>query len=223
MIVIEVYFIDVTAADDVVEALADLLADGELVHANRYRFADDRCRSIVARAAVRRLLGRYLDADPRTLTITAGEHGKPALPGREIEFNVSHSGDLVAIAFAKGAPIGIDVERRRRLNDARALARRFFSAEEHAMVTAAADLEAAFLTVWTAKEAIVKATGKGIGASDLRGFTVPFGDRRMLPVFDGWSVAAIDPPLKNYFAAVAAQEEEEHDVISNIVAPASLI
>jgi 4'-phosphopantetheinyl transferase len=223
VIVIDVYFIYVNVPDDVVDALAELLADTEVTRANRYRFANDRRRSIVARAATRRLLGRYLDADPRALVIVEEEYGKPALLNRDIEFNASHSGDLVALAFAKGTPVGIDVERRRRLNDALGLARRFFSAEELAIVTAAADVEATFLSVWTAKEAIVKASGKGIGAGDLRGFTVPFRESRMRPVIDGWSVAAIDPPLDGYYAAVAARAGEECLVNSRTIAPAALL
>jgi len=220
--VIDVYFIDLNVPDDVVESLTQLLLDTEVARANRYRFADDRRRSIVARAATRRLLGRYLDRDPRSLAIVEQEHGKPALSDRDIEFNASHSGDLIALAFAKETPVGIDIERRRRLSDALGLARRYFSSEELGIVAAAPDVEAAFLTIWTAKEAIVKATGEGIAAGDLRGFTVPFRDSQMRPVIDGWSVAAIDPPLDGYYAAVAARAEGGH-VISRNIAPASLL
>jgi 4'-phosphopantetheinyl transferase len=205
--VIDVYFIDVNVPNDVVDALANLLVDAERARADRYRFADDRRRSIVARAATRRIAGRYLDADPRALEIVEEEHGKPVLLHREIEFNASHSGELVALAFAKETPVGIDVEHRRHLSDALGLARRYFSAEELAIVAAASDIDAAFLAIWTAKEAIVKASGEGIGASDLRAFTVPFRDSRMRPVIDGWSVAAIDPPMDGYYAAVAARAE----------------
>jgi 4'-phosphopantetheinyl transferase len=221
--VIDVCFIDVTAPSEVVEALAELLADTERTRANRYHFADDRRRSIVARAATRRLLGRYLNADPRELVFIEEEHGKPALQHREIEFNASHSGDLVALAFAKGTPVGIDVERRRRLNDCLALARRYFSAEELAFVNTAADAVDAFFTVWTAKEAIVKASGAGIGSSDLRGFTVPFGDPEMRPVGNGWSVAAIPPPLEGYYSAVAARAWEAGGVISRALDLAALL
>lgn len=202
---IDVCFIDVNVPDDVVEALFELLVDEERARASRYRFKDDRRRSIVARAATRRLLGRYLGADPRQLPIIEEAHGKPALAGRELEFNASHSGDLVALAFASATPVGIDVERRRTLRDPLALARRFFSPDEYGYVTGSADVTEAFFTVWTAKEAIVKASGKGIGASDLRAFTIPFVDKQLRPAVDAWSVAAIAPPLDGYYAAIAAR------------------
>ncbi len=222
MTVIDVYFIDVNVSSDVVDALAVSLADTELARANRYRFDDDRRRSIIARSATRRLLGRYLDADPRALVIVEEERGKPVLLGREIEFNASHSGDLVALAFAKDTPVGIDVERRRRLHDCLTLSRRYFSAEEDDIVRSAADAGDAFLAIWTAKEAIVKASGKGIGEGDLHGFTVPFRDPRLLPVIGGWSVAAIAPPLDGYYGAVAARAGDRR-IISRTITPAGLL
>jgi 4'-phosphopantetheinyl transferase len=203
---IDVYFIDVTVADDVLEALANVLTIEERARADRYRFPDDRRRSIVARASTRRFLGRYLGSDPARLFINEEEFGKPVLRGREIEFNASHSGDLVALAFAPDTPVGVDVERRRPLTDSVALARRYFSAEELAIVERAADPTDAFFAIWTAKEAIVKASGSGIATGDLHGFTVPFRDPELRPVIDGWSVAAIDPHRRGYYAAVAARD-----------------
>jgi len=205
MSIIDVYFIDLNVADDVIDGLSKLLDSAELERANRYRFDDDRRRSIVARAASRTLIGRYLNTDPRSLRFVEEEHGKPALRDRKIEFNASHSGDLVALAFSPDTPVGVDVERRRELHDTLALARRYFSAEEVAMVEKSTDATDAFFTIWTAKEAIVKASGKGIGTGDLHGFTVPFRDPQLRPVIDGWWVAAIDPRMKDYYAAVACR------------------
>jgi 4'-phosphopantetheinyl transferase len=206
----------------VIDALADLLAESERARANRYRFDDDRRRSIIARAATRRLLGRYLDTDPRALVIVEEEHGKPVLLNGGMEFNASHSGDLVALAFAKETAVGIDVERRRRLHDVLALARRYFSDEELAIVSRAPDPDDAFFAIWTAKEAIVKASGKGIGTGDLHGFTVPFRERQLLPVIDGWSVAAIDPPMDGYYGAVAARAGE-HRITSRVLDAVALL
>jgi 4'-phosphopantetheinyl transferase len=205
MSVIDTYFVDVNVPNDVIDAFSTLLSSTELARANRYRFDDDRRRSIVARAATRRLIGRYLDADPQSLVFIEEKHGKPALRNRAIEFNASHSGDLVALAFARETPVGIDVEQKRQLHDTLALARRYFSAEEVAMVEQAADAVDAFLTIWTAKEAIVKASGKGIATGELHGFTVPFRNPQLRPVVDGWCVAAIDPRMDGYYAAVACR------------------
>ena len=217
---IDVYFVDVNVADDVLDALASLLTIPERARADRYRFHEDRRRSIVARAATRRFIGRYLGADPAALIIEEEEFGKPVLREREIEFNASHSGDLVALAFAKETAVGVDVEHRRSLTDPLALARRFFSDVEVAIVEEAADVADAFFTIWTAKEAIVKASGKGIGSGDLRGFTVPFRDPELRPVVGGWSVAAIDPHREGYYAAVATRDGRRQITLQSISAAA---
>jgi 4'-phosphopantetheinyl transferase len=221
-VVIEVYFIDVNVPRDVVDALARLLTDDEKARADRYRFDDDRRRSIVARAATRRILSRLAGVAPRDLLIVEGEHGKPELAGRAIEFNASHSGDLVVLAFARETPVGIDVERRRVLHDPLAIARRFFSERELAFISAAGDVAAAFFTVWTAKEAIVKASGKGIGAGDLRGFTVPLGETQLQEVTGNWSVATIQPPLDGYHGAVAARPGSE-PIVQRTIGASSLV
>ena len=215
---IDVCFVDVNVSNDVIDALANLLTTAERARADRYRFSDDRRRSIVARAATRRLLARYLGSDPLTLVIDEEKLGKPVLRGREIEFNASHSGDLVALAFARETAVGIDVERRRKLSDTLALTRRYFSADEVAIVERAADAGDAFFAIWTAKEAIVKASGKGIGSGDLRGFTVPFRDPQLRPVVDGWSVAALDPNRDGYYAAVAARDANLRIAVKSITA-----
>jgi 4'-phosphopantetheinyl transferase len=220
--VIDVCFIDVNVPRDVIGALAELLTDAERARADRYRFDDDRRRSIVARAATRRILSRMAGAAPRELPIIEGDHGKPALAGGEIEFNASHSGDLVALAFARATPVGIDVERLRKMHDPLGIARRFFSEAELAFVENAEDIAAAFFTVWTAKEAIVKASGKGIGAGDLRGFTVPFGAAQPQQVMGTWSVATLEPPMRGYHAALALRTGVE-PVNQNTVDASSLV
>jgi len=220
--VIDVCFIEIDVSRAVIDALAELLTDEERARANRYRFDDDRRRSIIARAATRRLLGRYLGADARELVIVEQEHGKPVLRDGEMEFNASHSGNLVALAFAKDTAIGIDVERRRRLHDVLSLAQRFFSNDELALVRSSSDPDDAFFTIWTAKEAIVKASGKGIATGDLHAFTVPFRERHLLPVVDGWSVAAVDPPLDGYYGAVAARTGEQR-ITSRVLDASALL
>jgi 4'-phosphopantetheinyl transferase len=219
---IDVYFVDVNVPNDVIEALSELLTIPERARADRFRFPDDRRRSIVARGATRRLLGRYLDSDPVLFVIDEEEFGKPILRRREIEFNASHSGDLVALAFASETAVGVDVERRRELTDTLALARRYFSPAEVVIVESATDENDAFFAIWTAKEAIVKASGKGIGTGDLHGFTVPFRDPQLRPVIDGWSVAALDPNRHGYYAAVAARDGERQIAVRSISAAALL-
>lgn len=117
-----------------------------------------------SRAALGSLLAHYggLDRPPE---IAHGEHGKPHAPALpQIDFNLSHARDHVLLAFARNQPLGVDLERidrRLALDD---LARRFFAAEEADALERVPEPDrlAAFLRVWTCKEAVLKAIGAGL-------------------------------------------------------------
>jgi 4'-phosphopantetheinyl transferase len=129
-----------------------------------------------SRGVLRDLLGRYLAADPSSLELAVGTHGKPRLAGPWSEcglhFNLSHSGELALYAFAACGAVGVDVQvtrepsARERENRA-ALAARAFGAEAAARL---AELppqprEREFLRLWTRHEAELKRRGTGIGAA----------------------------------------------------------
>jgi len=118
------------------------------------------------RAPLRALLGAYLGLPPEALVLVDGEHGRPALapPHAALAFNWSHSGDQALLALACGIVPGIDIERRRARPRALEIAQRFFCAEETAALARldAEQCTAAFLELWTAKEAVLKALGRGL-------------------------------------------------------------
>ncbi|HEX5038014.1 MAG TPA: 4'-phosphopantetheinyl transferase superfamily protein [bacterium] len=116
---------------------------------------------------LRRALASRLAADPGSLVIERGAHGKPYLGGAfrsGLAFNLSHSGDRLVIAIGKGRELGVDVELIRPL-ESEALAERYFSKPESIVfrVTPPEKKEEAFFHYWTAKEAYLKAKGVGIG------------------------------------------------------------
>lgn len=147
--------------------LAILSAD-EKSRAARYHRDIDRKYFITARAVLRQLLGSYLKKDPETLIFSYSEKEKPSVGGAEsdsgIEFNLSHSGDLALLAFARSREIGVDVEQIRRDFDTAKIAARFFSEAEQKQLAALPDNQRsdAFFLCWTRKEAYIKATGKGL-------------------------------------------------------------
>lgn len=121
-----------------------------------------------ARKPLLHLLATYLGIEANEVTLVEGAHGRPRLDDRHdsgLDFNWSHSGDHALIAIARGIAPGIDVERRRPQPRALPIARRFFGSGEAGALAAlpeAARAEA-FLELWTAKEALLKAHGRGIG------------------------------------------------------------
>jgi 4'-phosphopantetheinyl transferase len=115
---------------------------------------------------LRRLLAAYLGCAPGAVPLARAEHGKPYLAaGCGLEFNLSHSRQVVLVGLSRAQPLGVDVEAGLRRRPVLELARRFFSPPE---AQALADLEgplqqSAFLHLWSCKEAVVKALGRGLG------------------------------------------------------------
>lgn len=143
------------------EILESLLSQNERAHAGRFRFEEDRVRSIVAPGGLRQILSSYCFAPPQALEFHTGSHGKPTLlePSAALEFNVSHSGDCVLIAVTTGVPCGVDIERGRPNTAEPGIAERFFCPRE---VEWLSRNEKGFLRLWATKEAIIKAVGLGL-------------------------------------------------------------
>lgn len=157
------------------DATADLdrlLQADERVRRQRFAFAADRLRFLAAHALARIVLARYLGEDPSALRFaapcsTCGEpHGKPRLshPPANLEMSLSHSGDRVVVAVARGVHIGIDVEQVPPGADESAVIEDALSpAEQRSLQEVPSALRArAFFRYWVRKEALLKATGDGL-------------------------------------------------------------
>lgn len=119
------------------------------------------------RAPLIALLASYLNIDASQVALVSGQFGRPMLDprhGSTLGFNWSHSGNQALVAIARDLAPGIDIERVRARPRALLIAERYFCAEETAMLGALTEAQRplAFLELWTAKEAVVKALGRGI-------------------------------------------------------------
>ena len=56
------------------------------------------------------LLKKGVSKEEQNLNFSFGEHGKPYLKNNSLNFSLSHSEDIVAIAVAKDKKVGVDVE-----------------------------------------------------------------------------------------------------------------
>ncbi|QBB68919.1 4'-phosphopantetheinyl transferase superfamily protein [Pseudolysobacter antarcticus] len=141
-------------------------------------------------------------------------HGKPFFdPAHDMDFNLSHSGDHALVALAQGQSIGVDLEHSGRRRSVLALAQRFFCASEFAALAALPEAQQqwAFLRLWTCKEAVLKALGRGIafGLHRLEFALDPLGTPTHLHAItdDGgdvtdWHVVALQP-APGYVGALA--------------------
>ena len=141
-----------------------LLLEDEQARVERFHFEPDARRWAVCRTLLRVTLGRYLALAPESLKFTLGPWGKPGLRGCPLRFSVSHSGGVALLAVAWRREVGVDLESISRVLFPEELAPQVLSQREQAWLRdqAPEQREAAFLTLWTAKEAYVKATGQGL-------------------------------------------------------------
>jgi 4'-phosphopantetheinyl transferase len=172
-----------------IAALVATLSDDERERADRAATDTARSHFVVARGALRTLLARYLRVDPRAPRFAYADRGKPSLADEALRFNVAHSHGLALIAVSRDRELGVDLERVRALPAADAIAQRFFSPSERGRLASlpAPRRRHAFLSLWTRKEAYLKATGGGLGwGRALADVDVDAG----LP---GWSILELTP------------------------------
>lgn len=145
-----------------------LLTPDERVQQQRFLFEKDRHRYLVTRALVREVMGGLVGRAPQDVRFEANDYGKPRVldgdPAKPaIEFNLSHTDDLVILAATRGRPIGIDVESTRRAAPLE-IAQRYFAPSETAAMRRLplAQQPQRFWQLWTLKESYIKAYGMGL-------------------------------------------------------------
>jgi 4'-phosphopantetheinyl transferase len=163
--VIDVWACPIQPTDCQIAEFIKILSPDERMRAGRFRFEHLRRSFIFTRGTLRVLLGRYLSSAPEEIPFSYGPQGKPAI-GTDtlVRFNISHSGDIVLLAFAREYDIGVDIERIRPLPDMDDLVQRFFSSAERSQIGSLPreQRERAFFACWTRKEAYLKALGNGL-------------------------------------------------------------
>lgn len=167
---VQVWLAPVAASyDSAVLARYEALMDAE-EHARWQRFVYpvDRQRFLVGRAFVRTVLTQCLGhGDPATLRFMQMPHGKPVLAGPDagkLHFNLSHTDAMLVLAVSRTHAVGVDVEALTRKVELRALAQRYFATHEYEELLELEDhaQRERFFTLWTLKEAWLKARGLGL-------------------------------------------------------------
>jgi 4'-phosphopantetheinyl transferase len=161
---VDVWVADLAApGDEAVARCAAMLSEEERVRAARFLFPALTRRYTVSHGMVRSVLAGYVGAAPEGLRFDTSAHGKPLLDG--IAFNLSHSGERALLAVSEAGAVGVDVEARRMLTHLDGVSERIMSRGEYEHFLAADGPAAGnevVLTVWTRKEAVLKASGEGI-------------------------------------------------------------
>lgn len=90
--------------------------------------------------------------------------GRPRMRAGAGDIGWSHSGGRLLMAYARSGRIGVDIEASGRRASVMPIARRYFAGDEVEALSALDDpgRQQAFLRLWCAKEAVLKAAGCGI-------------------------------------------------------------
>lgn len=163
--------------------LSSCLSTEEWQRKDSFSHVQNQRRYLLARSLLRLSLADCDFGPAEDLVFARDVHDKPFLQGEACAFNLSHSGDWVWLAVAEqaasaggdgyggGVSLGLDyadVQPRPRMA---ALAARYFHPEEQAHWQQRGESAEDFYSLWTLKEAWVKARGDGI-AGGLKQFSV---------------------------------------------------
>ncbi|WP_179042937.1 4'-phosphopantetheinyl transferase family protein [Sphingobium lactosutens] len=152
--------------DDVPESVLHPRSPEEHNRIIRFRFMHHRRRYLMGRFMIRQMLADWSGIAADALRFGEIGIGKPVLLDTpDIYFNLSYADNAVLIGVTRRGSLGVDVEDRRHLPDARDLAENIFDMPERLALrdklcgVSESDL---FLSGWTRKEACLKAAGTGL-------------------------------------------------------------
>ncbi|WP_370968881.1 4'-phosphopantetheinyl transferase superfamily protein [Amycolatopsis sp. cg9] len=151
------------------ERFLRLLDETEQDRFAAYRQDADKRRFLTGRVLAKTVAAERLGLAPETVKFDATcedcgkPHGRPRVPGADLTLSISHSGDLIGLAATPSVPVGLDVETATRRADDGLIDYALSPAEAAHLTGLGPDEKAAaFFVYWTRKEAVMKATGKGL-------------------------------------------------------------
>jgi len=138
--------------------------------------------------------------------ILRDEMGKPYFAGHPLQFNVSHSGEYLAIAISQ-KPVGIDIQEPKFIKDG--MFKKVVQPEEACLI--GGDSQKNFMKLWTLKESFVKAEGKGLRIS-LKDYYFESENGEYFVNYSGqrmpWTFNIEETLIPKYFISVCGMEKE---------------
>lgn len=135
-----------------------LMSEDKKRRVDRFRFEDDKKRTVAGEMLARQAIAEWCCATPESIVFDIKEHGKPYAKDLAVEFNISHSGNIVMCAVSN-SPIGIDIEKIRSVDIS--VIKRVCNNDELDYVLQDNSYKR-FFEIWTFKEAYFKCIETGI-------------------------------------------------------------
>lgn len=147
----------------------EVTAEAERRAARRFVEPEDREQALLTRGLLRLALSHGTGLPPRDWRFVASPRGRPSIAppvaGAAIDFNISHTRGCIVCAVSTLARVGVDVEGIGRAEEIRSVSNRFLSTREIRLVASMPPRgdASALVRLWTAKEALAKGIGAGLG------------------------------------------------------------
>lgn len=164
---VDIWLLDIEKLSKISYDWENILSAEEVQRANRFYFEKDKQIFIMLHACKRLALSSYLEQPPEKIRFFFQEKGKPFLKDTLLTFNLSHTKEMAILAISTDVEIGVDIEKIKTNVNYLDIAKRFFHPDEYHHLTKIEDFQKQqqfFYLLWTAKEALLKATGEGIAA-----------------------------------------------------------
>ncbi|HOZ82629.1 MAG TPA: 4'-phosphopantetheinyl transferase superfamily protein [Bacteroidia bacterium] len=143
--------------------LKKLLSNDETERLLKFKFEKDRQTYCIAHGLKRVLLAALLNTKEQ-VEISTHSNGKPFINHKKhnmpLHFSLSHSEKMIALAFQKNSPLGVDIEKIQPADKYGNVIQHYFTSDEQKLISRSDN--DIFFKIWTQKEAIGKATGQGI-------------------------------------------------------------
>ena len=164
---------------------------------HRYKRWENKYQLLLGRMLLKRGMNILGFTDFSLDSIFYNPQNCPLSP-QKIDFNIAHSGNLVACAFSKTTQIGLDVERIKpiHLTDFDYV----LNEKDQAQIQNAAAPYPAFFKIWTIKEAVTKAMKEGLSV-----------DVQPIEVFENYALCA---SKKWYFKSLNIQADYAAHLVS---------
>jgi 4'-phosphopantetheinyl transferase len=151
--------------------LKKYLSNDELNLCIRFYKKNDKIRSLVSKYIQKNLISKYLGMPANLIEFKFNNFLKPFIKNevssKKLNFNLSHAGDYIVIAFILNSLVGVDIELHNFSIDHESLINQIFSRQEILKWQKLSESEKkySFYHVWSSKEALLKGVGIGLSFS----------------------------------------------------------
>ncbi|WP_156104068.1 4'-phosphopantetheinyl transferase family protein [Shewanella mangrovi] len=155
-----------------ISMLSAALSDRERKTISGFSHEGRRWTALQSRYWLRHYLSIWAQKPLSYWDIVTDSQGKPQLSVEQqaqysLHFNLSHSGDYLAIAVSDHAWLGVDIENTKVTRNWSEIAKHYFAESEYQLLQRLPETQQAvmFYRLWVLKEALMKARGTGLRES----------------------------------------------------------